>query len=428
MVLQRTSGDCRLKFARLQAARCSQSSTAFRRPYRANGRFADWPLAIKSILGFWFVYALTVAARALMGTDPMTILLNKLFVISHRHRPHRARLRRPRERSRQGSVRKKAIVAALASFAAAWGMAGSFIAIEDMMREPKEEFRYQSREGFVIIEKGHTLTVERRAQEPLVLTWPRVGNSMPTSASATPPTRRSSGCSSSSPGAPFTSRPSRRPKRWNAKRRAVEAEGAAQAAQVRALRYQINPHFLFNTLNSLSSLVMADRPDEAENMILKLSTFFRSSLSLDPSADVTLAEEIELQRLYLDIEKVRFPRRLKVEIDIPNELVSAASPPSSSSLWSRTPSSSACPGRATRYAPHPRRRGRPRPLHDRGSEQRRHRRTSRNGKPDGTGVGLTNVCQRIDARFGSAAKCEFGPTADGGYRVLMTLPLDRADG
>jgi two-component system, LytTR family, sensor kinase len=52
----------------------------------------------------------------------------------------------------------------------------------------------------------------------------------------------------------------------------------------------------------------------------------------------------------------------------------------------------------------------------------------RNGKPDGTGVGLTNVCQRLEARFGTAAKCEFGPTADGGYRVLMTLPLDRADG
>ena len=54
-------------------------------------------------------------------------------------------------------------------------------------------------------------------------------------------------------------------------------------------------------------------------MILKLSTFFRSSLSLDPSADVTLAEEIALQSLYLDIERVRFPERLKVEIDVPRE-------------------------------------------------------------------------------------------------------------
>jgi LytS/YehU family sensor histidine kinase len=52
----------------------------------------------------------------------------------------------------------------------------------------------------------------------------------------------------------------------------------------------------------------------------------------------------------------------------------------------------------------------------------------RGEKPDGTGVGLGNVCQRLEARFGPAAKCEFGPTADGGYRVLMTLPLDRADG
>ena len=58
-------------------------------------------------------------------------------------------------------------------------------------------------------------------------------------------------------------------------------------------------------------------------MILKLSTFFRSSLSADPTADVSLAEEIELQRLYLDIEKVRFPRRLNVEIDVPDALASA---------------------------------------------------------------------------------------------------------
>ena len=49
-------------------------------------------------------------------------------------------------------------------------------------------------------------------------------------------------------------------------------------------------------------------------------------------------------------------------------------------------------------------------------------------KPDGTGVGIGNVCQRLEARFGPAARCEFGPAPDGGYRVLMTLPLDRADG
>ena len=71
---------------------------------------------------------------------------------------------------------------------------------------------------------------------------------------------------------------------------------------------------------------MSGRSDQAEEMLLALSTFFRTSLSLDPSADVTLAEEIELQRLYLDIEKVRFPDRLEVEIDVPDELENARVP------------------------------------------------------------------------------------------------------
>src|SRR5439155_22384197 len=100
-----------------------------------------------------------------------------------------------------------------------------------------------------------------------------------------------------------------------AQRRLADAESATQAAQVRALRYQVNPHFLFNTLNSLSSLVMTGRTAREASMLLALSTFFRTSLSIDPGADVTLAVEIELQRLYLDIEMARFPDRLTVEID-----------------------------------------------------------------------------------------------------------------
>ena len=84
----------------------------------------------------------------------------------------------------------------------------------------------------------------------------------------------------------------------------------AQEAQLRALRYQINPHFLFNTLNSLSSLILSQRTDTAERMLMNLSTFFRATLSADPTADVSLDEEIRLQRLYLDIEQIRFPDRL----------------------------------------------------------------------------------------------------------------------
>jgi len=391
-------------------------------------RFSDWPLAIKSILGFWFVYALTVAARALMGTDPLTTLLNKLIVISIGIVLTGLVYVALANFAPGASTRRKVVVAALASFVASWGMAGSFIAIEDMMREPKEVFRYQSREGFVIIEKGHTLTVERRAQEPLVLTWPRVGqldaNKRIRYAADTAVVWLFFFVAWSA----FYLATVAQAEALNAKRRAVEAEGAAQAAQVRALRYQINPHFLFNTLNSLSSLVMAHRPDEAESMILKLSTFFRSSLSLDPSADVTLAEEIELQRLYLDIEKVRFPRRLKVEIDIPTDLASARVPALLLQPLVENAIKFGVSGTRDKVT-----------LHIRAAEAGPGRFTievrnsagtanKKNGKPDGTGVGLTNVCQRIDARFGAAAKCEFGPTADGGYRVLMTLPLDRADG
>ena len=94
----------------------------------------------------------------------------------------------------------------------------------------------------------------------------------------------------------------------------------AQEAQLRALRYQINPHFLFNTLNSLSSLVLSRRTDAAERMMMNLSTFFRATLSADPTEDVRLGEEIKLQRLYLDIEQVRFPDRLSVEVDLPDAL------------------------------------------------------------------------------------------------------------
>ena len=95
-----------------------------------------------------------------------------------------------------------------------------------------------------------------------------------------------------------------------ADRHAAMLAREAQEAQLRALRYQINPHFLFNTLNSLSSLILSKRTDTAERMLMNLSTFFRATLSADPTADVPLEEEIKLQRLYLDIEQIRFPDRL----------------------------------------------------------------------------------------------------------------------
>jgi sensor histidine kinase YesM len=102
-------------------------------------------------------------------------------------------------------------------------------------------------------------------------------------------------------------------------RQLVDAHASAQQAQLTALRYQLNPHFLFNALNSISALIVTKRNDDAEQMTDKLSTFLRSSLATDPAALVPLAEELSLIEEYLDIEAVRFGDRLDVTIECDDE-------------------------------------------------------------------------------------------------------------
>lgn len=94
------------------------------------------------------------------------------------------------------------------------------------------------------------------------------------------------------------------------------AREEALAAQMRALRYQINPHFLFNTLNSAMGLVEEGATARAQRMMLSLSTFLRQTLELDPMMDVTLAAELELQKDYLEIERERFADRMRFTIDV----------------------------------------------------------------------------------------------------------------
>jgi two-component system LytT family sensor kinase len=100
------------------------------------------------------------------------------------------------------------------------------------------------------------------------------------------------------------------------KETALRSANAAHAAQLRMLRYQLTQHFLFNTLNAISTLVMDDRRDTAHRMICSLSSFLRHSLESDPEQSVTLAEELEALELYLDIERLRFGDRLSVVLDI----------------------------------------------------------------------------------------------------------------
>ena len=90
-------------------------------------------------------------------------------------------------------------------------------------------------------------------------------------------------------------------------RRSAELRERAHIAQLRALHSQINPHFLFNSLNSVSALILEKDSEKADEMVIKLARFLRLGLAADPTRKIPLELEIELQRTYLEIEQLRFP-------------------------------------------------------------------------------------------------------------------------
>src|SRR6476646_10060242 len=390
-------------------------------------RFSDWPFALKSILGFWFFYALTVGARAFLGSDPWTTLENKLAVVAIGIALTGLIYLTIVTVGQGASIRQKAVIAATSSALASLIMGFTLILLEDMFHPSKEEFRFQAREGFTVVEQGQQIRIERTAQEPLVLTMPKTRELEPMQRVRYSLDAAVVWLFFFIGWSAFYLANQAQAAALGAQRRLADAESAAQAAQVRALRYQVNPHFLFNTLNSLSSLVMTGRTDRAETMLLALSTFFRTSLSLDPSADVTLAEEIDLQRLYLDIAKARFPDRLHVEIDVPPELEQARLPAlllqpivenaikygvskSRKTVVIRIAAKPTLDGRMSLEISHRLKNG--------GSDQ------LPAATHEGTGLGLANVCQRLDARFGSRSNCRFGPMTGGGYKVALTVPVE----
>jgi signal transduction histidine kinase len=396
----------------------------------ARTRFGDWPFALKSIVGFWCFYSLTVVVRAFLGSDPWTTLENKLIVIGIGVLITGLIYASITTFATGASIRRKAVIAGVSSALASLAMGATLVMIEDMMHESKEEFRFQAREGFTVVEQGNQIRIERTAQEPLVLTMPKVRE-------LDKMKRVRYGLDIAVTWlffyiawSAFYLANQAQAEALGAQRRLADAESAAQAAQVRALRYQVNPHFLFNTLNSLSSLVMTGRTDRAETMLLALSTFFRTSLSLDPSADVSLAEEIDLQRLYLDIEMARFPDRLTVEIDVPPELEQA-----------RLPALLLQPivENAIKYGVSKSRKAvlvriAARRLDDSRMSLEISNRLKHGGKEElpaatheGTGLGLANVCQRLEARWGSRASCRSGPMTGGGYKVALTIPIELHD-
>ena len=219
-------------------------------------------------------------------------------------------------------------------------------------------------------------------------------------------------------------------------RRAGEFRRAAKAAELRSLRYQVNLHFLFNTLNSLSALVLTGRSADAERMIGNLSRFYRRGLADDPTADVPLADEFAMQQLYLEIEAVRFPSRLRTAFLLPPELAQVPVPGmilqplvENSVKYAVAPStrpvtiavSAALEGGGSAVGGLEV--GEPAVgdvlllvVSDDGAP------AAGCARADGLGIGLANVSDRLLARFGPGASVAGGPVP-GGYRTELRLPL-----
>lgn len=204
--------------------------------------------------------------------------------------------------------------------------------------------------------------------------------------------------------------------------RRLTAERAAQDAQLRMLRYQINPHFLFNTLNSVTALIETDRGKVASEMIGELSRFLRSTLRADGPIRTTLGEEVETLALYLAIERKRFGDRLRVEIDVPDDAAAAALPSlllqpivenSVKHAVARSQATTTITVRARRVGDVLRLR-----IADEAGECRgRTRHAAREG-----GVGLVNVEERLSAEFGAGYVLRSGPGAGGGWNTSIEVP------
>src|SRR5438874_4188230 len=194
-------------------------------------------------------------------------------------------------------------------------------------------------------------------------------------------------------------------------------------AQLRALKMQLHPHFLFNTLHSISSLVLED-PSKANSMIARLGDFLRLTLENSEQQLVTLKEEIEFLRTYLEIEQVRFGDRLTVAFEIEPTTLSAAVPhlilqPVVENAIQHAIAARATPGRihieAKRLNGYLRLE-----VKDNGPGI-----VSNGDLIEKQGVGLSNVRARLNQIYGSDFRFELMNSKDGGLTVVMEIPFQR---
>jgi sensor histidine kinase YesM len=201
----------------------------------------------------------------------------------------------------------------------------------------------------------------------------------------------------------------------------VEARSLAQTAQLTALRLQLNPHFLFNTLNAISTLIVTGRNRQGEAMLSKLSDFLRTALTADTSGAIALGEELATLQTYLEIESIRFGDRLTVDFACPDEL-----------LEEKVPSFILQPlvENAIKYGVAPT----SEPVIIRVAAERREgnlvlsvedNATHSAGERTeaGTGVGLANIRRRIEVLYGRDARLET-MAHQGGFLARIRLPVE----
>jgi len=216
-------------------------------------------------------------------------------------------------------------------------------------------------------------------------------------------------------------------------------EAQAIGAQLAMLRYQLNPHFLFNTLNSISTLVLLKQTEPANAMLTRLSSFLRHTLVNEPGSKVTLSEEIETLRLYLDIERMRFEERLRTEFRVEPEAAKGCLPSmllqplienaikyavSSQEEGAQITVSAQLVGSRLRVTVSDTGPGLP----NRGQatslpEVSQDRRTGISS----TGVGLTNIRDRLAQAYGEDHRFEIRTPAEGGFTVVIEIPYETAE-
>jgi two-component sensor histidine kinase len=202
----------------------------------------------------------------------------------------------------------------------------------------------------------------------------------------------------------------------------LAASALAQEAQLKMLRYQLNPHFLFNTLNAISTLVLDGQNRIANLAVSRLSEFLRYTLDQDPMKKVTLRQELDALNLYLGIEKLRFGDRLKLEFDVDERSETALVP---SLLLQPLVENS------MKYAIAPREEGGSVTVIAgiEGSGLRLAVVDDGPGLPvgstagNGRGVGLRNTRERLQVLYGDTHRIEVAD-AGPGLRVEIRLPLE----